>query len=415
MTSKIRIIVAAIASIAVAVGLSPVVQAQSEGGSRQAQSQDYLKTLQGAVEILRRHYVDVPDDRRVIEGAIKGMLGALDQRNAYYTAEDFKRQREATQGEFGGLGVEVTLKDDVVQVVTPIDGTPAARAGLQTGDAITHVNNKPLKGLSLQESVAEMRGPVGTTAKLTVLRPGKAEPFDVEIVRETIRVVSARTRADEDVGYIRISIFNSQTAAQFRRGVETLTEQIGQDRLKGFVLDLRNCAGGLLDAVLAVADDLLDRGVIVTTAGRAVDTTRHEAKHGDLTGGKNLVVLINGGTASGAEIVAGALRDHRRASIVGTRSFGSGTVATIFPINELGGAISLTTARFATPSGRLIEGLGIEPDHVIEQDRPDDAPAAQPAGQRPALSAYIPADSSKDKQLLFALGLLRSGKRPGAQ
>jgi carboxyl-terminal processing protease len=225
-------------------------------------------------------------------------------------------------------------------------------------------------------------------------------------------VVSVRTRAEGDVGYIRVSTFNSQTAAQFRRGVQELTEQIGQDRLKGFILDLRNCSGGLLDAVVAVADDLLEQGVIVATAGRRpVDAERREAKAGDITGGKNVVVLVNGGTASGAEIVAGALRDHRRASIVGTRSFGRGTVATIFPIDELGGAISLTTARFATPSGRLIEALGIEPDHVVEQD----PPAGMPAAQRPALSAYVPAETSKDKQLVFALDLLRSGKKPAPQ
>jgi carboxyl-terminal processing protease len=410
MTTKTRPIVAA---IAVAIGLSTGVLAQSEqGGTRQAQAKDYLEALQSAVEILRRNYVDVPEERKLIEGAIKGMLGAIDERGTYYSADDFKRQREATKGEFGGLGVEVALQDGLIVVVTPIDGTPAARAGLLTGDTVTHVNDKPLKGFSLPEAVAEMRGPVGSTAKLTLVRAGKAEPFNAEIVREIIRVVSVRTRAEEDVGYIRVSTFNSQTAAQFRRGVQELTEQIGQDRLKGFILDLRNCSGGLLDAVVAVADDLLEQGVIVATAGRRpVDAERREAKAGDITGGKNVVVLVNGGTASGAEIVAGALRDHRRASIVGTRSFGRGTVATIFPIDELGGAISLTTARFATPSGRLIEALGIEPDHVVEQD----PPAGMPAAQRPALSAYVPAETSKDKQLVFALDLLRSGKKPAPQ
>jgi carboxyl-terminal processing protease len=411
MTTKTRTVIATIAALA--VGFSAGVQAQSDqGGTRQAQSQDYLKALQGAVEILRRSHVDVPDDRKLIEGAIKGMLGALDERSTYYSAEDFARQQEATKGEFGGLGVEVALKDGIVQVVTPIDGTPAARAGLLTGDAITHVNDKPLKGLSLQQAVAEMRGPTGTTAKLTLLRPGRAEPFNVEIVREIVRVVSVRTRAEDDVGYIRISTFNSQTAAQFQQGVQTLTEQIGPDRIKGIVIDLRNCSGGLLDAVVAVADDLLEQGVIVTTAGRRpADTGSREAKPGDITGGRNVVILINGGTASGAEIVAGALRDHRRASIVGTRSFGRGTVSTFFPITELGGAVSLVTARFATPSGRLIEGLGIEPDHVVEQDPPPGAPAAPPA----ALSAYVPADTNKDKQLVFALELVRAGKRPSPQ
>jgi carboxyl-terminal processing protease len=411
MTTKTRTVIATIAALA--VGFSAGVQAQSDqGGTRQAQSQDYLKALQGAVEILRRSHVDVPDDRKLIEGAIKGMLGALDERSTYYSAEDFARQQEATKGEFGGLGVEVALKDGTVQVVTPIDGTPAARAGLLTGDAITHVNDKPLKGLSLQQAVAEMRGPTGTTAKLTLLRPGRAEPFNVEIVREIVRVVSVRTRAEDDVGYIRISTFNSQTAAQFQQGVQTLTEQIGPDRIKGIVIDLRNCSGGLLDAVVAVADDLLEQGVIVTTAGRRpADTGSREAKPGDITGGRNVVILINGGTASGAEIVAGALRDHRRASIVGTRSFGRGTVSTFFPITELGGAVSLVTARFATPSGRLIEGLGIEPDHVVEQDPPPGAPAAPPA----ALSAYVPADTNKDKQLVFALELVRAGKRPSPQ
>jgi carboxyl-terminal processing protease len=409
MAAKTRTVAAAVAAMAIC--MSAPVQAQpDQGGTRQVQSQDHVKTLQGVVEILRRNHVDVSEERKLIEGAIKGMLGALDERSTYYSAEDFRRQREATKGEFGGLGVEVLLKDGVIQVVTPIDGTPAARAGLRAGDAITQVNDKPLKGLSLPESVAEMRGPVGTTAKLTVVRPGTAEPLSIEIVREVIRVISVRTRADEDVGYIRISTFNSQTAAQFREGVRTLTEQIGQDRLKGFIIDLRNCSGGLLDAVVAVADDLLEQGIIVTTAGRRpADTGRREAKPGDITGGKNVVVLINGGTASGAEIVAGALRDHRRASIVGTRSFGSGTVASIFPIDELGGAISLITARFATPSGRLIEGLGIEPDHLVEQD----PPAGAPTVPRSALSAYVPAETNKDKQLLFALDLARSGKRPG--
>lgn len=412
MTSTARLALAAAAGIAFATGAGFAANPQS--GRTPPTSTELIKYLNAfgdVLERIRRDAVDVPDDRKLIEAAIKGMLETLHWNNSYYSADDFRRQQEAQRGAFGGLGVELRQKNGLVEVVTPLDGSPGARAGLQVGDVITHVNDKPLKGLSLPQAVAEVRGPVGSRAKLKVVRPSRSEPLEIEIVRETIKIQPVRTRADDDVGYIRISTFNEQTLALLRTGARELTEKIGRDRVKGFILDLRNCPGGLLNVAIATADEFLDKGEIVSERGRNPDSVkRHKAQPGDMSGGKPLVVLINGGTAGGAEIVVSALRDHRRAAVVGTRSSGILAAATIIPIKELAGAIRLTTARYATPAGRFIDGQGIEPDHVVApSDQPD---AAQPAGLPASPPSYVPTDATMDKQLQFALELLRRGSTP---
>jgi carboxyl-terminal processing protease len=318
-------------------------------------------------EIVRNDYVEQVPDRKLIEDAINGMLTALDPHSSFLNARSFRDMQVQTRGEFGGLGIEVTMENGLVKVVSPIDETPAARAGLRPNDLIVQLDGEPVLGLSLQEAVEKMRGPVNSPIKI-MIRRGDAAPFEVTLNRAVIRVQSVRSRVEGEIGYIRITSFTEQTDAGLRAAVTRIRDQLGP-RFKGLVLDMRNNPGGLLDQAIAVSDAFLERGEIVSTRGRRTDEAqRFNARAGDILNGLPMVVLINGGSASASEIVAGALQDHRRAILLGTRSFGKGSVQTIRPIGNQG-AIRLTTARYFTPSGRSIQAQGIDPDIVVETAR----------------------------------------------
>jgi carboxyl-terminal processing protease len=319
-------------------------------------------------ERVRAEYVERVPDEDLIEAAINGMLTSLDPHSSYLNRRTFQDMQVQTRGEFGGLGIEVTMENGLVKVVSPIDETPAFRAGVQPGDFITHLDGEPISGLTLNEAVERMRGPVGSDIRITIRRGLTAEPQDLTLTRAVIRIQSVRYRAEGDVGYIRVTTFNEQTTSGLERAVQRLREQLG-DRLEGFVLDLRNNPGGLLDQAVSVSDAFLNQGEIVSTRGRRSDDgQRFNARAGDLAEGLPVVVLINGGSASASEIVAGALQDHRRAIVLGTQSFGKGSVQTIIPVPGHG-AIRLTTARYYTPSGRSIQQLGITPDIAVQPAR----------------------------------------------
>ncbi|HPD82419.1 MAG: S41 family peptidase [Alphaproteobacteria bacterium] len=317
-------------------------------------------------ERVRAQYVEPVTDEKLVEYAIQGMLGSLDPHSSYLTADDFQDMQVQTKGEFGGLGIEVTMENGFVKVVSPIDDTPAFKAGILAGDFITHLDNEPVMGLTLSEAVDKMRGKVGEPITITVVREGAEEPMDIEIIRNIIKIQSVRSRIEQgDIGYIRITTFNQNTTPGLEKAIKEIKAEAG-DKLKGYVLDLRNNPGGLLDQAISVSDTFLDKGEIVSTRGRnESDTKRDNATPGDLTDGKPMIVLINGGSASAAEIVAGALQDHRRGILLGTQSFGKGSVQTIIPLPGHG-AMRLTTARYYTPSGRSIQAEGIEPDIVVE-------------------------------------------------
>ena len=326
-----------------------------------------LKLFGDVFERVRADYVEEVTDEQLIEAAIRGMLTDLDPHSSYLSAESFKDMQVQTKGEFGGLGIEVTMENGLVKVVSPIDDTPAFRAGVQAGDLITHLDGEPVMGLTLADAVKRMRGPINSDIVLTLRREG-VDPFDVSITRDVIRIQSVRSRAEGNVGYIRITTFNEQTTPGVQREIVELKEEIGDD-LRGYVLDLRNNPGGLLDEAIGVADSFLHQGEIVSTRGRdSDDAQRFNAREGDLAEGQPVVVLINGGSASASEIVAGALQDHRRAIVLGTSSFGKGSVQTIIPLSGHG-AMRLTTARYYTPSGNSIQATGIDPDIEVEQAR----------------------------------------------
>ena len=373
------------------------------------------------LERVRADYVEKPEDSKLIESAINGMLMALDPHSAYLNPKHFRDMQVQTRGEFGGLGIEVTMENGVVKVVAPIDDTPAAKAGIQSGDLITHLDKEPILGLTLQDAVEKMRGPVNSGITLTVVRKGVEDPFDVKVVRDVIHINPVKYNAEDDVGYIRVTTFNEQTTANLQKAIEDLKKQIGP-KLKGYIIDLRNNPGGLLDQAISVSDTFLDQGAIVLTKGRNLEETqRSNARPGDLTDGQKIIVLINGGSASASEIVAGALHDHKRATLVGTRSFGKGSVQTIIPLGSSNGALALTTARYFTPSGRSIQAQGIQPDIEVLQDVPDEmktrAELKGEASMRGHLAAegaeqtgsqsYIPPDEKNDKALLAAFNQLR--------
>ncbi|WP_101067011.1 S41 family peptidase [Roseovarius salinarum] len=321
-------------------------------------------------ERIRAQYVEEVDEAELIESAIDGMLSSLDPHSSYLSPDDAADMRVQTRGEFGGLGIEVTQEDGFVKVVSPIDGTPADEAGIESGDFITHVDGESVLGLTLDEAVDLMRGPVGSEIIITVVREGEDEPFDVSIVRDTITLTAVRARTERDAVVLRVTTFNDQTYDNLESGLEEQVESAGgMENVSGIVLDLRNNPGGLLTQAIKVADAFLEKGEIVSTRGRdPEDSDRFNASEGDLTNGKPMVVLINGGSASASEIVAGALQDHRRAIIVGTKSFGKGSVQTVMPLRGEA-AMRLTTSRYYTPSGRSIQALGISPDIVVEQPR----------------------------------------------
>ncbi|MCK0151684.1 S41 family peptidase [Marivita sp. S6314] len=325
-------------------------------------------------ERIRAQYVEEVDAGDLIEAAIDGMLTSLDPHSSYLSPNDAADMRVQTRGEFGGLGIEVTQEDGFVKVVSPIDGTPADAAGIEAGDFITHVDGDSVLGLALDEAVDMMRGPVGSEIIITVVREGEAEPFDVSIIRDTIKLTAVRTRLQGDAVVLRVTTFNDQTYPNLEEGLAEQVEAAGgMDNVEGIVLDLRNNPGGLLNQAIRVSDAFLEKGEIVSTRGRQPeDGDRYNATPGDLAEGKPIVVLINGGSASASEIVAGALQDHRRAIVVGTKSFGKGSVQTVMPLRG-DGAMRLTTARYYTPSGRSIQSLGVSPDIVVAQPRRADA------------------------------------------
>ena len=378
------------------------------------------------LERVRSDYVEKPDDDKLIEAAINGMLMALDPHSSYLNPNQFRDMQVQTQGEFGGLGLEVTMENGLIKVVSPIEDTPAARAGLQSGDLIIALDKEQIQGLTLQDAVEKMRGPVHAPITLTIMRKGVDDPFEVKMIRDVIHIKPVKYNTEDDVGYIHITSFNEQTTVDLQKAVEDLKKEIGP-KLKGYIIDLRNDPGGLLDQAISVSDAFLDEGAIVITKGRHLEETqRANARPGDIADGKKLVVLINGGSASASEIVAGALQDHHRATIVGTRSFGKGSVQTIIPLGS-NGALRLTTARYYTPSGRSIQAKGIEPDVLVEEELPDDlkkvAKSAESEanlrghlkrdgegdnGQEEGGSAsYVAQEKAKDTQLNYGLDLLR--------
>jgi carboxyl-terminal processing protease len=326
-----------------------------------------LELFGDVFERVRTDYVEETTEEELVEAAIQGMLQSLDPHSSYLNKKTFKDMRVQTKGEFGGLGIEVTMESGYVKVVSPIDDTPAFRAGIEPGDLITHLDGKHIQGLTLSEAVEKMRGKVGTDIVLTVRRKD-VKPLKITITRDKIRIRSVRSRVEGDIGYLRITNFSEQTKIGVTKSIAKLREEIGED-VRGFVIDLRNNPGGLLDQAVSVSDAFLDRGEIVSTRGREVSNAqRFQARPGDLAAGLPIVVLINGGSASASEIVAGALQDHKRAIILGTRSFGKGSVQTIIPLGA-SGAMKLTTQRYYTPSGRSIQAKGIDPDIIVEQSR----------------------------------------------
>jgi carboxyl-terminal processing protease len=400
------------------------------GSSAKAAAADTYRQLNlfgDVFERVRADYVEKPDDSKLVEQAINGMLNGLDPHSSYMDPKSFRDMQIQTRGEFGGLGIEVTMEDGLVKVVSPIDETPAAKAGVMANDIIVKLDEDQVQGLTLNQAVEKMRGPVNTKIKLTIMRKGQEKPIEVSIMRDIIRVRSVRMRIEgDDVGYIRLSQFNEQTTEGLKKSIADITAQISNDKLKGYILDLRNNPGGLLDQAISVSDAFLERGEIVSTRGRnAEETQRYSARAGDLTKNKPVIVLINGGSASASEIVAGALQDHKRATILGTRSFGKGSVQTIIPLGNNNGALRLTTARYYTPSGKSIQAKGIVPEIEVLQDVPDDQKGrsdtkgeaslrghlkVQEGEEQTGSQAYMPPDQKDDKALNMALELLRGTK-----
>lgn len=336
-------------------------------------------------ERIRAGYVEDVNEKDLIEAAINGMLTSLDPHSSYLSADDADAMRVQTRGEFGGLGIEVTQEEGWVKVVSPMDGTPAEAAGILAGDFITAVDGENVLGLTLDQAVDLMRGPVGSEIIITVVREGEIEPFDVSIIRDTIKLTAVRSRTEGNAVVLRIATFSDQTFSDLEAGFKEQVDAAGGlENVDGIILDLRNNPGGLLNQAVYVSDAFLEAGEIVSTRGRdPKDSDRYNAAVGDLAEGKPIVVLINGGSASASEIVAGALQDHRRAIVIGTKSFGKGSVQTVVPLKG-DGAMRLTTARYYTPSGRSIQALGISPDIIVEQPRPRPVvEGEEPADDRP--------------------------------
>lgn len=414
--------------ISFGLGVTALVS-QTVGKANAAGADTYrqLALFGDVFERVRSIYVTEPDEEELVENAINGMLASLDPHSSYLNPEDFSDMRVQTRGEFGGLGIEVTMENEVVKVISPIDDTPAARAGVLAGDLIYKIDGENVRGLSLQDAVEKMRGPVNTPIELTIQREGAEGPIEVTIIRDIITVRSVRHRVERDnVGYIDINSFTEQTYAGLEDAVASLREEIGEENIKGYIVDLRLNPGGLLDQAVSVSDAFLDRGEIVSTRGRAEDDiTRYSARPGDLTGGKPVIVLINGGSASASEIVAGALQDHKRATVLGSRSFGKGSVQTIIQLGG-NGALRLTTALYYTPSNTSIQAKGIEPDIAVNQPLPDELKGrVETAGESrlrghitgeeedesgSGSSAYVPADPAEDIQLNHALDLIQGLK-----
>jgi len=429
------VLLGAVAGAAVTfVAVQPSSRLLISSSARAAQADTYrqLNLFGDIFERVRSHYVEKPDESKLVESAINGMLNGLDPHSSYMDTKSFKDMQIQTRGEFGGLGIEVTMETDgLVKVVAPIDDTPAAKAGIRAGDIITHLDDEPVLGLTLPQAVEKMRGPVNTKIRLKVMRKGNDAPIEIAIIRDNIRVRSVRMKIEgDDIGYIRITQFNEQTTDGLKKAITDIGNQLSSDKLRGYVIDLRNNPGGLLDQAISVSDAFLERGEIVSTRGRdPEETQRFNARPGDLTKGKPVIVLINGGSASASEIVAGALQDHRRATLVGTRSFGKGSVQTIIPLGSGNGALRLTTARYFTPSGRSIQAKGISPDIEVLQEVPEEMKARSTetkgesslrghlraeGDEQGGSQSYIPPESKDDKALNAALELLRGTRTHAA-
>ncbi|MCB4767189.1 S41 family peptidase [Ancylobacter sp. Lp-2] len=427
---------AAIGAI-VAVGVSQPRLLLEPATAMAAASDTYrqLNLFGDVFERVRADYVEKPDDAKLVEAAINGMLASLDPHSTYMDAKDFRDMQVQTRGQFGGLGIEVTMEDGLVKVVAPIDDTPAAKAGVQAGDLIAKLDDEDVKGMTLSQAVEKMRGAVATPIKLTVIRKGQDKPLELTLVRDIINIKSVRARVEsDDIAYIRITSFSENTAEGLKKAMDDLAKQIGEDKLKGYVIDLRNNPGGLLDQAIEVSDTFLDRGEIVSTRGRNPDEIeRRNARPGDLAKGKPVIVLVNGGSASASEIVAGALQDHKRATILGSLSFGKGSVQTVIPVSG-NAAIKLTTARYYTPSGRSIQAKGISPDIELVQDVPQEVKEkAEAAGvettrgeaslkghlkngedEKTGSPAYVPPDPKDDTQLKLAIDLIKGVQKNAA-
>jgi carboxyl-terminal processing protease len=409
-----------------ALGFNPgYTQVAPQGtATPSAETNRQLEVLGKVLEIVRSDYVDKPDDGKLLNAAIDGILKSLDPHSSYMDAKSYREMQTTTSGQFGGLGMQVNMEDGVLKVVSPIDDTPAARAGILAGDVIDQVDGAPVKGLTLSQAVEKMRGAPGTEIRLEIVRKGQDAPLKLTLVREIIKVSSVRQQIEgDDVGYVRITQFNSRVADDLKDAVQTLTAKIPPERLKGYILDLRNNPGGLLDQAVRVAGAFLVSGEIVSVRGRdPAQVQRFNAVPGDLIDGKPLIVLINGGSASASEIVAGALQDQKRATIIGSRTFGKASVQTIIPLGQGNGALRLTTARYYTPSGHSLQAQGVAPDIEVLQDVPKEV-AAQTQTTRSEASlpghlkaegdeqtgsqSYVPKEAKDDKALQTALALLR--------
>jgi carboxyl-terminal processing protease len=382
-----------------------------------------LELLGKVLDMVQSNYVDKPEDGKLLNSAINGILGGLDPHSSYMDAKSYRDMQVTTSGQFGGLGMQVNMEDGLLRVVSPIDDTPAAKAGILAGDIITQVDGTPIKGLNLSQAVEKMRGPPGTEVRLEIVRKDAAAPLNLTLTRQIIKVSAVRQRDEGgDVGYIRITQFNNGVANELKKAVETLWTKVPQDQIKGYIIDLRNNPGGLLDQAVRVAGAFLNSGEIVSVRGREPDQIqRFNAVPGDLIDGKPLIILINGGSASASEIVAGALQDHKRATIIGTRTFGKASVQTIIPLGQGNGALRLTTARYYTPSGHSLQAQGIAPDIEVLQDVPPELAAQlQPRSEsklpghlkaegdeQSGSQSYIPPDAKNDKALQTALALIR--------
>ena len=411
-----------------AMGAIAVTYMSAQGGivAKAANNDTYqqLSIFGDIFERVRRQYVTVPEEKELVKAAINGMLTSLDPHSSYMDPDETKDMKIQTSGEFGGLGIEVTMEDELVKVIAPIEDTPAAKAGVIGGDFIAKIDGTEVRGMSLEEAVDKMRGKVNEPITLTILRKQVTKPIEITIVRDVIKVKAVKFRVENDVGYMKINSFTEQTSDDLANAITKIKAEIPKEKLKGFILDLRNNPGGLLDQAVDVSDAFLEKGEVVSTRGRdPQNITRFDSEKGDSIDGLPLIVMVNGGSASASEIVSGALQDHKRAAILGTKSFGKGSVQTIIPLGEVEGSLRLTTALYYTPSGKSIQGKGISPDIVVEQPLPDefkdvDTKAAESklkghikgadeSDEGSGSSAYVPADPKDDLQLAAALKLLR--------
>src|SRR5882724_5422306 len=389
-----------------------IAKARAAAGAVDTYSQ--LNLFGEVFERVRSDYVEKPDDTNLIEGAINGMVTSLDPHSRYMNDKAWREMQETTSGEFGGLGIEVTMEDGLVKVVAPIDDTPAAKAGIMSGDLITQIDEDAVQGLSLEQAVNKMKGAVNTKNKLKILRKGKDAPLDVTLNREIIRVRPVRFHTEGgDIGYVRVTSFNEQTTDGLRKAIGEITKEIPPEKLLGYVVDLRNNPGGLLDQAVSVSSTFMPRGEVVSTRGRnPEETQRFTARGGDLIKAEPRAVLITGGAASASEFVTGALQDHKRAALSATRSFGKRAVQTIIPLGAGNGALALTTARYFTPSGHSIQALGIKPDIEVLQDVPDEFKtrsetkgevtmrghlAGEGTAEQTGSQSYVPPDEKNDK------------------